>query len=165
MRLGAFLEKKSHLSNCHITKASLRNMGLKSLSTLLNPELWSHPLQWGNAKGDSYVQVDEERGRWSKDLFLLYREAEPHSLIFGALMLKIRNFSTLYCAYSSLLLCIFLKIVGQLIKHVIIASNTIADSIYQSEFQSNRSHCNYQAQSHKNQSCVAKIYLLEVWEE
>jgi group II intron reverse transcriptase/maturase len=39
MRLRAFKEKKkSYLSNRRITNAFLRNLGLKSLSTLLNPE-------------------------------------------------------------------------------------------------------------------------------
>ena len=39
MRLRAFREKKkSYLSNCRITNEFLRNLGLKSLSTLLNPE-------------------------------------------------------------------------------------------------------------------------------
>ena len=39
MRLRAFKEKKkSYVSNSRITNASLKNMGLKSLSTLLNPE-------------------------------------------------------------------------------------------------------------------------------
>ncbi len=39
MRMRAFREKKkSYLSNCRITNEFLRNLGLKSLSTLLNPE-------------------------------------------------------------------------------------------------------------------------------
>jgi len=39
MRLRAFREKKkSYLSNCRITNEFLRNLGLMSLSTLLNPE-------------------------------------------------------------------------------------------------------------------------------
>ena len=39
MRLRAFKEKKkSYLSNCRITNEFMRNLGLKSLSTLLNPE-------------------------------------------------------------------------------------------------------------------------------
>jgi RNA-directed DNA polymerase len=39
MRLRAFKEKKkSYLSNCRITNEFLENLGLKSLSTLLNPE-------------------------------------------------------------------------------------------------------------------------------
>jgi RNA-directed DNA polymerase len=39
MRLRAFREKKkSYCSNCRITNEFMRNLGLKSLSTLLNPE-------------------------------------------------------------------------------------------------------------------------------
>ncbi len=39
MRLRAFREKKkSYLSNCRITNEFMRNLGLKSLSTLLNPD-------------------------------------------------------------------------------------------------------------------------------
>jgi len=39
MRLRAFKEKKkSYLSNCRITNEFMRNLGLKSLSTLLNPD-------------------------------------------------------------------------------------------------------------------------------
>jgi hypothetical protein len=39
MRLRAFKEKrKSYNSNWRITNAFLRNLGLKSLSTLLSPE-------------------------------------------------------------------------------------------------------------------------------